>query len=346
MKVGGATRGALGRAIASNLEEVTLHKVREAGFRNAALNRDRIVAGQSVLALRDTPLMAGDAAIVLAAGPSLHRQDVASQLKAARSTGPLIATESGMAYCFRNGIVPDLIVTLDPHAERIVRWFGDPQLTRERLEGDDYFTRQDMDPAFKTNQLRSNQQLLALVDEHGPRIRAAVASSASTAVAARVYESGMAAYWWNPFYDDYDLPDSVTRKIHESNGLPCLNAGGNVGSAAWVIAHAILRKKRIALVGMDFGYYGDTPYEQTQYYYEILSLVGAERLDEIFVHIHNPYVGADFYTDPAYLWYRDSFLQMAQEADCETFNCTGGGILFGDGVRVTSLAEFLSSTRK
>lgn len=344
MKATGTTQGALGRAIASNLEEVTLHKVREAGFRNAALNRERILAGQSVLALRDTPLMAGDSAIVLAAGPSLHRQDVASQLKMSGFTGPIIATESGMAYCFRNGIVPDLIVTLDPHAERIVRWFGDPRLTRERLDSDDYFSRQDMDPAFKLNQLRSNEELLRLVNQHGPRMRAAIASSASTAVADRVYESRMGAYWWNPFYDDYELPDSITRKIHESNGLPCLNAGGNVGSAAWVIAHAVLEKKRIALLGMDFGYYADTPYEQTQYYYEILGLVGAERLDEVFVHIHNPHVGADFYTDPAYLWYRDSFLQMAQQADCETFNCTGGGILFGDGVQVSTLGDFLSST--
>jgi hypothetical protein len=289
--------------------------------------------------------MEGDSAIILAAGPSLHRQEVAAQLRAAQFRGPLIATESAMAYCFRHGLVPDLIVTLDPHAERIVRWFGDPELTRERLEADDYFKRQDMDPAFAADQLRSNGELLDLVNRHGPGIKAAICSSASTAVADRVYASGMDPYWWNPFYDDYDLPDSLTRQIHQMNGLPCLNAGGNVGSAAWVLAHAVLEKKRLALVGMDFGYYADTPYERTQYYYELVGLVGRERLDEVFVRIHNPHVGADFYTDPAYLWYRDSFLQMAREADCETFNCTGGGILFGDGVRVESLATFVAETR-
>lgn len=337
-------QGVLGRAIASRLEEITLHKVREEGFRNAQANAARIAAGRSVLALRETPLAQGDSALVMGAGPSLHRTDVAGQLKAARFNGPLIATESAMAYCFRNGLAPDLIVTLDPHAERIVRWFGDPILSGERIARDDYFGRQDMDPAFAENQLRFNAELMQLVDAHGPRIRAAVASSAAPAVVDRVYASGMAPYWWNPFYDDYDLPDSLTRRLHEMNGLPCLNAGGNVGSAAWVIAHAVLEKKRVGLIGLDFGYYADTPYERTQYYHELVALVGKDRLDEVFVHVHNPHIGADFYADPAYLWYRDSFLAMARQADCETINCTGGGTLFGDGVRVAPLAEFLGGT--
>jgi hypothetical protein len=94
---------------------------------------------------------------------------------------------------------------------------------------------------------------------------------------------------------------------------------------------------------MDLGYYADTPYRNTQYYYEIRDLVGEDRLDEVYVRIHNPYVNADFYTDPAYLWYRDNFLEMARGAtECETVNCSGGGILFGDGVRVGTLQEFLA----
>ncbi len=333
--------GALGRAIASSLEEVTLHKVREEGFANAGRNAPLIAAGQGIMALRFTSLMDGDTALVMGAGPSLHRQNVAQQLKDAKFKGPIVATESAMAYCFRNGLVPDLIITLDPHHKRIVRWFGDPDLTLEHLQKDDYFSRQDMDPAFAENQLRFNRELLGLVNQHGPKVRAAVASSASKAVVDRVYESGMTPYWWNPYYDDYDLPDSLTRKIHQMNGLPCVNAGGNVGSAAWVFSHAVLHKKKIGLVGIDFGYYADTPYINTQYYYEIRDLVGEDRLEEVFVRIHNPHVGADFYTDPAYLWYRDAFLQMARDADCETFNCTGGGILFGDAIQTTSLERFL-----
>ena len=125
----------------------------------------------------------------------------------------------------------------------------------------------------------------------------------------------MTVYWWNPMYDDYDNEDGLTRKVHVLNNLPCVNAGGNVGAACWVFAHAVLRKKRVGLVGMDFGYYPDTPYLQTQYYKEILELVGPDRLEEVYVRLFNPHMGQQFYTDPAYLWYRDAFLEMAQEAE-------------------------------
>jgi len=334
--------GGLGRRIASSLERLTLHKVREEGFRNAALNQPRIATSPSVLDLRSSPLAEGDTAIVMAAGPSLHRRRVAEQIKASGFNGVIVATESALGYCLRNDLVPDLIVTLDPHPTRIVRWLGDPALSEARLGADDYFRRQDLEPRLSGDQFAANQELLALVDRFGPRVRAAICSSAAPEVVDRIYGSGMPAYWWNPFYDDYDQPDSLTRKIHQANGLPCLNAGGNVGSAAWVLAAAVLGKKHVAVVGMDFGYYHDTPYDKTQYYREIVDLVGPDRLDEVYVRMHNPHVGADFYTDPAYLWYRDSFLEMAREADCRTVNCTEGGILFGDGVEVAPLAEFLA----
>ena len=60
----------------------------------------------------------------------------------------------------------------------------------------------------------------------------------------------------------------------EMNGLPCLNGGGNVGTAAWVMTHAVLGQRRIGLVGIDFGYAPGTPYEQTQYYPELRELLG------------------------------------------------------------------------
>lgn len=340
---GEEAKGALGKKIASALGEITLGKVREEGFANAAVNAPLIARGKSIAALRETELFQGSDALVIAAGPSLHRQDAARLIKESGYKGVIVATESAMAWCLRNGIVPHLVVTLDPHAHRIVRWFGDPKLDEAALVRDDYFSRQDQDPSFRTNQLAFNRELLALVNEFGPRMRIAVCSSASRAVVDRVLESGMEAYWWNPMYDDYDEGESLTVKIHAWNNLPCVNAGGNVGSACWVFAHAVLGKRRVGLIGVDFGYYGDTPYSQTQYYREILDLVGPERLDEVYVRFVNPHTEKEFYTDPAYLWYRDSFLEMAAQAqgDCRTVNCTGGGILFGDGIEWAPLEEFL-----
>lgn len=249
-----------------------------------------------------------------------------------------------MAWCLTNGIVPDLVVTVDPHPHRIVRWFGDPALDAAALARDDYFARQDMDPAFRRDQLQRNRELIDLIDRYASRMRICVSSSASQAVVRRAGEAGMTIYWWNPMFDDYDAPESLTRKLHALNGKPCVNVGGNVGTACWVFAHAVLGKKKIGILGMDLGYYGDTRYEETQYYKELLEMLGTERLKEAFIRVHNPYVGKEFFTDPTYYWYKNVFLEMATQAaqdQVETYNCTGGGVLFGEHVAFVSLQQFL-----
>ena len=332
----------MGMILAENLQQITLEKCAQEGLDNARENLP--FSKQSILELKDR-IEPGkrDSAVVIAAGPSLHRNDVARKLKDSNFSGTLIATESAMSYCLRNGLVPDIIITLDPHHKRIVRFFGDPDLTMADLEADDYFRRQDLDPEFRENEIKRNKDLLDLVNKHGSRIKAVVATCASRSVVRRCVESGMPLFWWNPFYDDYDIPGSVTKQVHELNQLPCLNAGGNVGTACWVIAHSILQIEEVALVGMDLSYYADTDYLQTQYYYELLELVGKEQIEDVFIHIENPFLKRTWYTDPTYYWYREVFLEMAEEAPCRTYNCTEGGILFGEGIDFIPLQEFLAS---
>ena len=201
-----------------------------------------------------------------------------------------------------------------------------------------------MDPFHARDEVAANRTLLELVDAYGSRIKVAVSTSAAPAVVDRCEKAGMALYWWNPMYDDYDQSESVSRRLHRMNGLPCLNAGGNVGTAAWVITHAVLGKRRVGLVGMDFSYPPGTSYARTQYYPELLDLLG-DRHEEAFIHVENPGTGETWFTDPAYYWFREVFLEMAREADCQTFNCTEGGILFGPPVTTAQLEEFLGLAR-
>lgn len=335
--------GELGRQLVANMDWITLERIGGEGLENARRNLRYLERGRSLRELREVEIGAGDHAIVLGAGPSLHRFPVAKELKDANYRGCVVVTDSCMSYCLRNGVVPDLVVTLDPHATRIVRWFGDPKLLPEHLEADDYHARQDMDPAF-TNEIPANEQMIALLDEYGPQMRIALSTSTSEAVVERVLETGMEIYWWNPMYDDPTRPDSVTRKLQRLNGLPSVNAGGNVGTACWVLADAVLGKRRVALAGIDFAYYADTPYRNTQYYRDALELVGEEKLASIFMRVFNPYLKEWFYTDPAYMWYREVFLEMAAETDCVTYNCTQGGILFGDRIRFVPLTAFFEET--
>lgn len=338
----------LGIALSERMAALTLKRIGDAALANLHRNQEEIKAGRSLLDLREAFPDEGRT-LVIAAGPSIHRNDCARAIAQSDFEGHIVATESSMSWCLRNGIVPDVVVTVDPHPDRIVRWFGDPELGEERIEGDDYFTRQEMDPAFRVDQLRANEELLRLVDKHGPKMRLAIASSASEAVVRRAKEAGMELYWWNPFFDDFDDANSLTRQAFEANGLPCLNAGGNVGTASWVIAHAVLGSRAVGLVGVDFGYYPGTPYRATQYYNEIVDLFGEHALDDVFIKVFNPHLGQEFFTDPAYFWYRQAFLEMAEEADrlgVDTFNCSGGGILFGDHINFVPLADFLRPKNK
>ena len=326
------------------MAQYTLDRIGGQALENARANQADAQRGLSILALRDTDLAQGNAALVIAAGPSLHRQDTARQINESGFSGTIIATESAMAWCLRNGIVPHLVVTVDPHPERIVRWFGDPQLDAAAIERDDYYSRQDMDPNFRFNQLGVNRELLELVNRFGEQMRICVSSSASQSVVRRCKDARMPMYWWNPVFDDYDEPGSLTREIHVLNRKPCINAGGNVGAACWVIAHAVLGKRKIGILGMDFSYYEETTYEETQYYTELRDILGDDMLAQAFVHIHNPYLGNRFFTDPAYYWYRMVFLEMAEQAaddGVHTYNCTGGGILFGPGVDFVPFSDFV-----
>ncbi len=326
------------------MDQLTLDRIGGPALENARANAAEAWAGASILALRDTDLVDGDSALVIAAGPSLHRQDTARQIRESGFEGTLIATESAMSWCLRNGIVPHLVVTVDPHPDRIVRWFGDPSLDETSIERDDYFARQEMDPRFHVNQLKINRELIDLVDHHGTAMRIAVSSSASRAVVQRCKQARIPTYWWNPLFDDYDRPDSLSRELRRLNGKPCINAGGNVGTACWVFAHAVLGKTKIGILGMDLSYYDDSSYRQTQYYPELCALLGEDNVADAFVHIENPYLKRRFFTDPAYLWYRDVFLEMAAEArlsGAETYNCTGGGILFGPAIHFTDLKSFV-----
>lgn len=335
--------GELGRKLVANMERMTRDRIGGAAMENARRNQAVLDKGRSLRALRDETVGEGDSAIVIAAGPSIKRKDPIKAIKESGYKGAVVTTESALLYCLRNGVVPDLCVTLDPHATRIVRWFGDPSLTPEKLGADDYYRRQDMDPAF-ADEMAANREIMGLLDEHGHKIRIALSTSASKAVVDRVIGTGMKIFWWNPMLDDPDAPDSASRELQALNRLPLVNAGGNVGAACWMMASAVLGKKRVALTGMDFSYYGETPYRNTQYYHEAVRLVGEDNLDSVYIHIHNLHTKSDFYTDPAYMWYREVFLQMAADAadECETSNCTEGGILFGDHIRFEPLAEFLS----
>ncbi len=284
-------------------------------------------------------------ALVVCSGPSLKRRDSIRRIVESGYRGLVVAADGAYIACLKGGLVPDYVLTLDPHPSRIVRWFGDPEV-ENHSQGDDYFERQDLDVAFRKNSLRQNQENIDLVDHHAARTRLVIASSASAAVTRRAVAAGFDMYWWNPIVDDPRAPGSLTRRLREINGLPCMNTGGQTGGACYVFAATLLKAQEVALVGMDCGYYADTPYEQTQLYYELQHLHGGrEGIEPYFPEFIFPLTGERFYTDPSYYRYRESLLGISAELKTRTLNCTEGGIVFGPKVACLRLEEFLERHR-
>ncbi len=312
------------------------------GIANAERNRPYIK--QSIKELLGTA--DSKTCLVVSGGPSLLRRRSLERLKDIASAFVIVAADGALGHCLRAGLVPDYVASVDPHGERIVRWFGDDELDEAKLQ-DDYFRRQDIDAHLNTNEVEKNRELIHLVNEAGPKIKAILSSSASERVRQRCFDAGMDVYWWNPIYDDISDPASITRELFNNNGMPCMNTGGNVGSSASIFSARVLQARRVVMLGMDFAYYADTPIERTQYFDQFREFMTKTEIPHAFKTIRNPHLNEDYFTDPAYYWYRESFLELLPSFDgCEVINATEGGILFGDGISWMSIDEIIDMVKK
>lgn len=280
-------------------------------------------------------------AIIISAGPSTNRRKSIRRMKEAKYEGTVIVTDGSYVACLKAGLIPDFMLTLDPHPTRMVRWVGDHEFEKHTAN-DDYFTRQDLNIEFQKNSAQQNEEHIAMVNQYGHLTKAIVASTAPRNLVGRLKEARFDMYWWNPLVDDPSKPDSLTRQMYAINKLPCLNTGGTVGTAAWVFTNSVLKTPRIGLVGMDFGYHADNPVEKTQTYYELIEhLGGREELEQCFIEYEFPLTKEKFYTDPTYFWYRKNFLELFAHAATKTYNCTEGGTLIDDRIPCITLDEFI-----
>lgn len=297
--------------------------------RETLLENSRRNAEHVIYTIRDLP--AKDApALVVSAGPSLYRQKTLSRLKAAGFSGTVVATDGAYIQCLKAGITPDFVITLDPHPTRIVRWFGDPDF-EGNSNGDDYFSRQDLDITFRSNAFAENAENIRTVDQN--TVPLVICTAAPQNVVERT--SRFPRFWFAPLVDSPAGAGSITRAICEATGCPALNTGGTVGTAAWNFAYSTLDSRHIAIVGADYGYYSDTPLEQTQSWH----MLGG---DQNLYPFRMGHWGTAF-TDPTYAWYLQNFLDLLKAADARIVNCTGGGLLQGDRIDCMDLEAWLKS---
>ena len=281
-------------------------------------------------------------ALVIAAGPSLRKYDYRSLIKKNRNKLIIICADGSLYYLLEKKIIPDLVITLDPHKDRIVRWFGDESLTLSKLKKDNYYRKQDLDSSYQ-NEIVTNEKVLKLTNKYGKKLKVAACSSSSKKVVRRLLNINSKIYWWHPFLDNPKNKFSLTRKIYNKNKIPIINSLGNVGSACWVFAETILECKKIALLGMDFAYYVDTPLEFTQYYNLLKKNFGIKNLKFFYKKIYNKYTKQTYYTDHVYFWFMKIFFDALRESKSKTYNCTNGGILYKSPLKNCTFETFLKN---
>ena len=294
--------------------------------------------------IRDLPTLESakrSRAVVVSAGPSLHRTNALDTLAKSDFDGAIVAIDGSYIKCLQAGVVPDYVLTLDPHHSRIVRWFGDPDF-ETNVANDDYFSRQDLNVDFREQSIVRNQENIRLVDEYAAQTKLIMACTAPANVVERASNAGFDTYWWMPLVDDPDQAESLTSQMREITRLPAFNTGGNVGTAAWVFARCWLGIEQTAVLGMDLGYPPGTPYQQTQTYYELRERFGeAFSPKNCFPVIPSPATDEPWFTDPTYYWYRKNLLDLLSSNQIELINCTEGGTLHGPYVKLVQLKHFL-----
>ena len=285
-----------------------------------------------------------DTGILISAGPSLFQRNTINRIKESNFNGVLIAIDASYVACLRNNLIPDYVLTLDPHPSRVIRWFGDPNFESNK-KFDDYFERQDLDLKFRNNTTDTNNENIEIVNKYAKKTKLIACTSISDSLRKRVIEAGFDIYWWNPLVDNPTMSNSISKKLSKINKIPFFNTGGNVGTAGWVFASAILNLKQLALVGMDMGYYRSTDYSLTQTYYELIQNIGTKRgLDKYFPEFIFPLDNEKYYTDPTYYWYRENFLKLVRKSKIKTYNCTEGGTLFGEGIECAYLEDYIQKS--
>ena len=102
-------------------------------YHNILKNIKNFKFGNSIIKLRNKNKNKKNS-IIVAAGPSIKNIDQTKILKKYSKYFNIVACDSALFYLLKNNIVPDLVISCDPDEKRILRWFGDKNLTVEDLK--------------------------------------------------------------------------------------------------------------------------------------------------------------------------------------------------------------------
>lgn len=147
--------------------------------------------------------------------------------------------------------------------------------------------------------------------------------------------------WVQPFFN------CDSHKGYFRNGIPSIKMGGNVGTASYLITSLVLKGTPIGLMGIEFAWSDETPYNNTQYYNKLMKSLdqNSDSVKNHYIHIKNIRDGKMYMADPVYYAYflmlREIWDELPLEIKQNTYNLTKAGILNLRDLKNINIEEFM-----
>ncbi len=299
-----------------------LEKYYEDWIRNFADNLPDILNGNSLHELIKKNNGNEKSSIIIGRGPSLIKNDHLEILKKSNFAGNIICTDGVLPTALKAGITPDIfknfyVVTIDA---------------------------QEHQKKFYQNDI---------VKEYGNKIKCILSSTVPNSTYNAIKQNNINVFWFHALVD-YNRKNTsfnhilglMSKNQNHPKGLPALQTGGNVGTTSWIISWAILKSKKVCLIGLDQGYPIDTPLKDLEHY-DLPDSIDKESTSfkKAFPIIHNPDFNCDCRQTPLYQYYCNALKEFVEKTSdrIETINATEGGALFGKGIKSMKFIDFLNN---
>ena len=291
--------------------------------KNFAINLPKIWNDFSARDLTINESQKNTSAIVIGRGPSLKKFNQLKMLAKSNFKGSIICSDGILIDALKAGITPDkfpnfYVVTIDP-VEKIKLYYDDK-----------------------------------IIKKFGSQINGIFSTITYPEVVETARQQNIKIHWLHTLFDYFESKKSfnrvsglMVRAVNHKNGLPGIQTGGNVGTAAWFVGWQILKCKNICLIGINHGWEEDDPWDLiVSHGFDAKS----QKIDKdskigkkLFPRIHNPDFNTYCIMDPIFQYYSTALKEFISRAPdwVNTINSTQGGSIFGENIQSMKFSDFL-----
>jgi len=291
--------------------------------RNFAINLPKIWEDYSARDLVLDESKIPSSAIVIGRGPSLKKFNHLEMLSESNYDGAIICSDGILIDVLEAGITPDkfsnfYVVTIDP-VEKIKMYYDHE-----------------------------------LIKKYGSKINGIFSTITYPEVVKTAREHNVKIHWLHTLFDYFESKKSfnrvsglMVRAVNHQHGLPGIQTGGNVGTAAWFLGWQILKCKNICLIGINHGWEDDDPWDLIVSHGFDAKSQNIERDSEIgkklFPRILNPDFNTYCIMDPIFQYYSNALKEFISRSPdwVNTINATQGGSIFGKNIQPMQFTDFL-----